>query len=921
MVDVLLERDAERAALFEAIAAGAAGRGRAVVIEGGPGIGKTALLRSIETAAVETGHRVLRSVGHRFEQDYPLGGFLQWFRPLPADAIASDPLDVVRHVLDEGRPPLGSDLPALLHGTYRLLEDLGAQASSRPVILLCDDAQWLDEPSLRVLHHVVAHVERLPMTVILTVRTGEPPSPLLDDIVANAATTVLEPAPLSAAAVGALVGGPGPLGDETAERLHQLTRGNPLLVDELRRSLGSVDPDSLRFDDIPGFLRSTTIARLERAPATDRHLATVAALLCRASVAEVAEVAGVSRVEAARSISRLRDLGILEVDDEVHFTHPLIREAVADLLAPTESEAIHEQAATVLDRVGASVDRIAPHLVAARPRGDERTAELLHRAAKRAWSSGTPTVAHAWLRRALAEPPAAHDRHRISVDLVRTAASLGAPGWREDLEELLSRTPDGRRWQVQLAVGKSLRNAGRLSEGIALFRHARRSVPERDRIGALEVLTELAMATRTHVPVDLGPTEELLALVDGPSLGSTPIERTLLGLTAYHLAVTEGPSPRVVDLASRSVSIDDLREETLRSNAALYYAVLALLFSDALPEARMVLDVAIPDAERRGAILQAAVLRNYCGVVDAETGNLGLALEKLRESSEVLAEARAASLPGAVSNLAIVLLELDRIDDASAALDLPGGEARWNESASFTSWIHSRSLVREASGDVSGALADALECGRRQAQMAATHPSSIPWRATAARLHLRMGDEAAARSIAEANLALCPPTGAASTRAGALRTMALLDRPADRPVTLRSALDVLVESPAVRTRVWTLVDLGIALRARGDRGRSQEVLRQAAELAERTSMTAAARVAGAELEVLGGRGRESPVSGPGALTASERRVAELAVAGTSNRDIAAQLYVSTKAVEFHLTNVYRKLGITSRADLPRALAS
>jgi DNA-binding CsgD family transcriptional regulator len=153
----------------------------------------------------------------------------------------------------------------------------------------------------------------------------------------------------------------------------------------------------------------------------------------------------------------------------------------------------------------------------------------------------------------------------------------------------------------------------------------------------------------------------------------------------------------------------------------------------------------------------------------------------------------------------------------------------------------------------------------------------------------------------------------------ALRVLARASDGADAERLLRAAVAELEQSPLVHERAWALHDLGAHLRREGRRTDSRDALRAALDLAERHGAGEVASLARDELLQAGARPRRNAVSGPESLTPSERRVAELAARGLSNREIAETLWVSRKTVEVHLGHAYGKLGIRSRAQLPAAL--
>ena len=153
-----------------------------------------------------------------------------------------------------------------------------------------------------------------------------------------------------------------------------------------------------------------------------------------------------------------------------------------------------------------------------------------------------------------------------------------------------------------------------------------------------------------------------------------------------------------------------------------------------------------------------------------------------------------------------------------------------------------------------------------------------------------------------------------------MHAVALAGDDAQRIERLHAALDALCASPARLEHARVLVDLGAALRRANQRSRAADALRQALEIASHGGALALAARARQELHALGLRPRRAALTGPQSLTGSERRVADLAASGLTNPQIAQVLFVTVRTVEVHLTHVYQKLGITSRTELPTALA-
>jgi DNA-binding CsgD family transcriptional regulator len=218
------------------------------------------------------------------------------------------------------------------------------------------------------------------------------------------------------------------------------------------------------------------------------------------------------------------------------------------------------------------------------------------------------------------------------------------------------------------------------------------------------------------------------------------------------------------------------------------------------------------------------------------------------------------------------------------------------------------------------AFSDFCEAGRCATEVfECRNPAMLGWRGGAALAAHRFGAVAAARRLAEDEVQAARHFGERRALARALRIRGVLE-PGDAGLALlHEALFVIATSSARLEHANVLVDLGDALRRAGRLAEARTHVRSAGDLADRLGAVALAARAGESLRLLGGRPRRLRVSGPLSLTPGELRVAERARGGATNTEIAQELFVSTKAVEFHLANVFRKLGIRSRRELPDAL--
>ena len=235
--------------------------------------------------------------------------------------------------------------------------------------------------------------------------------------------------------------------------------------------------------------------------------------------------------------------------------------------------------------------------------------------------------------------------------------------------------------------------------------------------------------------------------------------------------------------------------------------------------------------------------------------------------------------------------------------------------------LRARTLVEAAYGDHRAALGHALELGEVLTSFGHTNPpASYPaWRSLAALEHHALGETHEALALAKEEVELARPWGAPHTLGRSLRILGLIEGGDDGIAHIREAVSVLESSSARLEHAYALANLGGALRRANKRAEAREPLRQALELAQRSGAALLAEHAHEELVATGARPRRVELSGAAALTPSERRIAAMAAEGLSNRDIAQALFVTLRTVEMHLSNAFRKLGVSSRTQLPAAL--
>jgi DNA-binding CsgD family transcriptional regulator len=302
------------------------------------------------------------------------------------------------------------------------------------------------------------------------------------------------------------------------------------------------------------------------------------------------------------------------------------------------------------------------------------------------------------------------------------------------------------------------------------------------------------------------------------------------------------------------------------------------------------------------------------------TGPVGEAIHDGRAAFE-LSPPQSVYLCSAAYCLVSGLLEHDAPDEAEAVLRYvdehqpapPPFFAAWREMAG------GRLAARQ--GEHAAAMNAYLAVGRHHAALGVVNPAVLPWRSEAAAAALRLGELERARALVKEELALAERFGGPRPIAVARRAAGHLAHGEAAVELLGSAADLLAGCGARAEHARGLTDLGAALRRAGRPSQARKVLREAVGLAEGIGMARLAEQARADLRAAGGRAQPHAM-GPGdRLTAGERRVAELAAAGQTNRQIANALFITVKAVEWHLSNAYRRLDISGRAKLGEALAA
>lgn len=934
----LVEREDEQEHIRTAAAQAAAGAGSVVVVEGPAGIGKTRLLDATCVEAAAAGFRVLRARGGSLERGLAYGAVrLLLERPL-AELDDAGRADVLSGAAALAAPALAAagaagDAPpdrghAIDHALWWVIANM---AERDPLLLALDDVQWFDAPSLRFVLYLARRVADLPVLIVAATRQDDAGggSLLVHELSVQPGTTVLRPAPLTTAGVARVLSSrlACEVAPEFAAACHAAVGGNPFLLTELASALRAdgVEPTASATafvrDVRPPTLSRAILLRLGRMPGGARELAIAVAVLGEAVDLGIAHrLADISDETAVIALDALAAGEILRSELPLGFVHSIVREAVYSQLGPAQRARWHARAAELMLAAGAYPERVASQLLQTTPAGSSETVDVLRRAARAALDRGAPDIAVRYLERALAEPPSTDERGATLLELGSAGflAGDGSPRLAALVREAIAvaKSPVARAhgWLLLSRITVLDRS---VPGAVAVLDAALRDLADEDDELRVPLETELYSLGLTYPSTAAATAARIDALV--PPAGRTHTERLVLCGIATRGTFVGRDAARLADLGLRASAGLRLVQDASADRMAVYQALYALLLADRVDELAELLELLLADARARGSALALGAAlgcrqgaRYWAGrIADAEAdGRQALAVPGLPPFP----------VPYISSVLALALMDRGALAEADRVLEEAGTGPGIPEVFHMSEVFFARARLRLAQGRPREALDDLVEFGRRADNVQMYNPA-VHWRAEAALVHARLGDREAAGRLHAEYAEQAAAWGTARVLGIAARTEGLLLGGEAGLQRLADAVEIHAACPSPREQAESCLRFGAALRRAGRRVEARTALAEAAEVAAACGATALARDAVEELRVAGAVGQSLAFSGADALTPSERRVALMAAAGQSNREIAESLFVTAKTVENHLGRTYLKLGIGSRRQLRDALGT
>jgi DNA-binding CsgD family transcriptional regulator len=703
-------------------------------------------------------------------------------------------------------------------------------------------------------------------------------------------------------------------------QLHRATSGNPFLLHELLTALrtrgwSGMDHEAVQLGRVaPGTVRRFVLRRLAAAGEDAQRLARAVAVLGAANLHDAARLAELTDNEAVVAADRLSAADVLVAGTRVGFVHPVLQETVRADIPPAHRALAHARAARIVAERGGDPQQVAAHLSEALPRGDPWAVDQLVAAALHARDRGAPAAAITLLERALAEPPAAEVRSTVLTLLGGVQAADGRSGALATLDQAISAAVTGE--QHARAVLETARASFELLQtgpALALLDKLDLDDAGVDSDLVLNLQGEWLAGARRHPDTRAAALRRLAELRDRalpPRAGSVAV---LANLAASAAEDNARPDP-VADLARAALTGGWLLSA---DSNVIAHVVNALTWVDLLDEAMAVLDDVLTNARRRGSVMMSTMGHTVRARVNLRRGAIADAEVDARIAHALAADHQLSEvLPFTSSHLANALLEAGAVDEAARVLQTPDRAT----AMSVADYVESLGLLHLARASPAIALNHFLSCGHILAARGGVEaPGVMPWRSRASAALAAIGDTSRAATFAREELALAEASGVAGSVVIARTALGVAVGGTEGVRLLGDAVTAAQTSPRVLARIQALTELGSLVRRSGQPRAARPHLTEALDLARRHGAARLADRARVELLAAGGRPRHEVSTGAQALTASERRIADLAADGLTNRQIAAQLYVSPRTVATHLTHIYQKLGIAGRDRMAAVL--
>ncbi|WP_027927538.1 AAA family ATPase [Amycolatopsis benzoatilytica] len=916
----LAGRDWEMRLLLRQAREAALGEGRAVLVRGPAGIGKTRMV----SAALDELDGIARAVltvrcPQHGSAEYEavrrlLEPLVQTGEGAGPDAVTAGTAWLEPAAL---RGPDPGDVYAVMHG---LLGFVAAHATEGLLALVVDDVQWSDETSLRWLGFLLRRAENLRLLVIMTQRTGPGERSLdaLGEIGASPRCLTVDLGPLSGEAVAELLESGFDTAPEPAfaAKCGEVTGGNPhLLAKVIERLRGEVRPVAASVGMLEEVgRRVVALSVLDQLPTDTLAVARAIAVLGCEELEMIAALAAVRPSAAVAAVQALRGNGLL-MPDRLEYAPDPVRAAIVEAVPPAELTVLRCRAATLLNDCGRPAEDVAVQLMLLEPITRPWMVNILRDAAAQAERRGASSTAARYLVHAL---EADEDSVAILTHLGRVLGKVDPRSALQYLERAYQLAPDPRERApivvqyllISLASQDPRRAIELGGEVLAEFAAEPQAEPPR----AMQMLRMMLLMSGRHETTAAASSGEHRPVVM-PGGGRTAEDRELLAMSASLGALQGRPRSEVVAQAAEVLRLGNAAVD----GWAALGAALPLYLADRIEPALAAVNDVLDNAQRSGEAFMHTLAVGVRALIWLSTGNLAEAFSDARSSLD-----RATQGPGPHWRLphgvlACVHLHQDRPTSAGQVLNSAERLGPDQFCLSQHAFLMAQAKSLRALGKEEAALTVLRHCGDSLAEAGFRNPMVATWWCDAAEILAGRDRAREGRELIEAVEAAAEHWGTPRST-GMVRLARGMLTPGDAGIVLlEEAAERLAASPAKLELAKVEYLLGGRLLHRGDSERARERLRRAISLSVRCGDKYRLRLSLSALAAAGGRMRSGTASPADALSGSELRVAQRAAEGLTNREIADALFLAQRTVELHLTSVYRKLGINGRSGLTSAL--
>lgn len=937
---VLVGRDEELDLLHGLLREAAKGRGKATLIEGEPGIGKSTLARSVTGRAADLGCEAFWGTGDELGQGLPLHPFLDALRVREPSASARRAaiMGLLRGEIASDR---AADIPAAM--AEQMLALVTEQCAARPTVLVIDDLQWADPASVSLWGRLARLTEQMPLLLVATMR----PVPKRDDLVKLRRVVHdearIQLAALTAAAVTDLVAKlAGGKPDDNLMRLADGAAGNPLYLTELVGALlrgdrlivtaaGTVE---LSGGAAPATLSAAIADRLGFVTGSVREVLRAAALLgVDFTVSDLATVLNSNVADLIPAADEACMAGVLtECGNRLGFRHPLIHEALYHETPAPLRAAWHRDAAQSLAAAGVPADRVARQLLHAfdgldealeslsSPTMDEWVLDWLGKSADQLVSQA-PAAAVQLLAQAAASCPV--DSVRFGWLMARRAEALFRVGDSAQAEQIANHalefaTDPGLRVDLHWTLAQCRGLAGASAESLASLEQALASPSISARHRARLLLT----AARTHI--NLGEIEKAdQAAAKALAAASEASDKWTMGWALHVLIMVTFAQGRLTDtlpLFDRALGVTqaDPALTDLRLLLQVNKAV-ALGSLDQYEQALATAGEARRLADQVGTVIRLAQAHSALGQLFFDTGRWNHALAEVTAVPEDLKEPATAC--GELGIAAVIHFHRGEVDQARHRLATVAPYSERIGQRLIGPLTHARSIEREQAGSAEDALAVLTQAFNDDEDIEEIEDLF----ADAVRLAVQTGATDTAKSLAEKSITLAEGSRIPHRLGNALYCQGMLSADPEKllaaAVRYEDATRPLHQAKALEAAAMIFLedeDEESRKRARDAMSRSVEVYEFLGSAADVARVLAVFRRHGIR------RGPHSKhrkaESGWESLTPMEEKVAAFVGKGLSNPEIAERLVLSRRTVGTHVSHILKKLSVASRADIARESA-